>query len=151
MLRLLLFLYCEIYFGNTTFFGTWRSVEEQTAASSSKTLPRTYPFTRCHIPDSSNPNTHHSNNLISLYTWVRASWMEFNNCPPRCDLFSLLHFCRQLYMFRVLTPITRSSYNHNYSFWYWLTGLTGTDSCVSYSTYRTIHMNQLQLNNESGW
>jgi len=32
----------------------------------------------------------------------------FNNFPTRCDLFSLLHFCRQLYIFRVLTPITRS-------------------------------------------
>jgi len=27
--------------------------------------------------------------------------LEFNNCPTRCDLFSLLYFCRQLYMFRV--------------------------------------------------
>jgi len=44
----------------------------------------------------------------------------FNDCPTRCDLFSLLHFCRQLYIFRVLTPIIRSSYNCNYSFWYWL-------------------------------
>jgi len=35
-------------------------------------------------------------------------------------VFSLLHFCRQLYMFRVLTPIIRRSYNCNYSFWYWL-------------------------------
>jgi len=26
---------------------------------------------------------------------------EFNNCPTRCDLFSLLYFCRQLYIFRV--------------------------------------------------
>ena len=43
---------------------------------------------------------------------------EFNNCPTRCDLFSLSYFCRQLYMFRVLTPIIRSSYNCNYSFWY---------------------------------
>ena len=32
----------------------------------------------------------------------------FNNCPTRCDLFSLLHFCMQLYMFRVFTPIIRS-------------------------------------------
>jgi len=31
-----------------------------------------------------------------IYTWVRASWIEFNNCPTRCDLFSLLYFCRQL-------------------------------------------------------
>ena len=59
-----------------------------------------------------------------LYTWVRASWIEFNNFPTRCDLFSLLHFCRQLYMFRVLTPIIRSSYSCDYSFWYWLTGST---------------------------
>jgi len=28
---------------------------------------------------------------------------------------------------------------------------TGTDSCVSYGRYRTIHMNQFQLNDESGW
>jgi len=47
--------------------------------------------------------------LTTLHTWVRASWIEFNNCPTRCDLFSLLHFCRQLYIFRVLTPIIRIS------------------------------------------
>ena len=47
-------------------------------------------------------------------------------------------------MFRLLTPIIRSSYNCNYSFWYWLTGSTtvrsrcwvGSDSCVSYDTQR---------------
>jgi len=27
----------------------------------------------------------------------------------RCDLFSLLYFCKQLYMFRVSTPVIRSS------------------------------------------
>ena len=77
--------------------------------------------------------------VFFLYTWVRASWIEFNNCPTRCTLFSLLHFCRQLYTFRVLTPINRGWYSCNYSFWYWLTGSTnirsrcwvGTDSCVS--------------------
>jgi hypothetical protein len=37
-------------------------------------------------------------------------------------VFSLSHICRQLYMFRVLTPIIRSSYNCNYSFWHWPTG-----------------------------
>ena len=51
--------------------------------------------------------------ICILYTCVRASWIEFNNCPTRCDLFSLFYFCRQLYMFRVLTPIVRSSYNCN--------------------------------------
>jgi len=50
--------------------------------------------------------------------------IKFNNCPTRCDLFSLLHFCRQLYIFWVLTPIIRSWYSCNYSFWYWLTGST---------------------------
>ena len=89
--------------------------------------------------------------FLSIYTWVRASWIEFNNCQTRCDLLSLLYICRQLYMFRVLKPIIRSSYNCNYSFWYWLTGSTtirsrcwvGTDSGASYGryTYRTIHMN----------
>ena len=34
------------------------------------------------------------------------------------------YFCRQRYMFRVLTPIIRSSCNCNYSFWHWLTGST---------------------------
>ena len=50
--------------------------------------------------------------------------VKFNNCPTRWDLFSLLYFCRQLYMFRLLTPIIRSSYNYNYSFWYWLTAMS---------------------------
>ena len=40
-----------------------------------------------------------------LYTLVRASWIECNNCPTRRDLFSLLYFCRQLYIFRVLTQL----------------------------------------------
>jgi len=33
-------------------------------------------------------------------------------------VFSLLHFCRQLYMFQVLTAIIRSWYCCNCSFWY---------------------------------
>ena len=65
-------------------------------------------------------------------------------------VFSLLHSCRQLYLFRVMTPIIRSWYSCNYSFWQWLTGSitissrcwVGTDSCVSYgmNTYRKIHI-----------
>ena len=62
--------------------------------------------------------------LLILYTWVRASWNEFNNCPTICDLFSLLHFCRQLYIFRVLTPIIRSWYSCNCSFCYLLTAMS---------------------------
>jgi len=37
-------------------------------------------------------------------TWIRALWIKFNNCPTRCDLFSLLYFCRQLYVFRCWHP-----------------------------------------------
>ena len=44
-------------------------------------------------------------------------------------LFSSLYFCRQLYMFRVLTPKTRSSYNCSYSFWHWSAGCTNILSC----------------------
>jgi len=62
-------------------------------------------------------------------------------------VFSLLHFCRQLYMFRLLTPIIRRWYSCNYSFWYWLTGSTtirshcwfGTNSCVSYGRYSFVN------------
>ena len=39
-------------------------------------------------------------------------------------VFSLLYFCRQLHMFRVLTPIIRRAYNCNYSFWHWSAGFT---------------------------
>jgi len=68
--------------------------------------------------------------------------IKFNNFPTRCDLFSLLHFCRQLYMFRVLTPIIRSWYSCKYSFWYRLTGSTTICSCCWV---------EFQINNESRW
>jgi len=73
--------------------------------------------TDMHITHKSSVRTSQKTHCVSvtntdqqffLYAWVRASWFEFNNCPTRCDLFSLLYFC-------------------------------------------TIHMNQFQLNNESGW
>jgi len=49
-------------------------------------------------------------------------------------VFSLLHFCRQLYMFRLLTSIIRSSHNCNYSFWHWSTGSTTIRSPCSVGT-----------------
>ena len=36
----------------------------------------------------------------SLWLWPQLD-IRFNNCPTRWDLFNLLHFCRQLYMFWV--------------------------------------------------
>ena len=68
-------------------------------------------------------NTNYSSGINEFYIHGFVH-RESNKCPTRCDLFSLLYFCRQIYMFRVLTPIIRSSYNCNYSFWYWLTGST---------------------------
>jgi len=36
-------------------------------------------------------------------------------------VYSLLYFCKLLYVFRVVTPpIIRSTYNCNYSIWHWL-------------------------------
>jgi len=49
-------------------------------------------------------SVHHEANLITV--------------QQDATVFSLLHFSRQLYMFRVLTPIIRSWYSCNYSFWY---------------------------------
>jgi len=55
---------------------------------------------------------------------IQFRLLKFSNFPTRCDIFNSLHFCRQLYMFRLLTPIIRSSYSCNYSFWHWSTGST---------------------------
>ena len=46
-------------------------------------------------------------------------------------VFSLLHFCIQLYMFRLLTPTIRSWYSCNYSCWHWSTGSTAIRSRCS--------------------
>jgi len=66
-------------------------------------------------------------------------------------------------MFRVLTPIIRSSYNCNYSFWYRLTDLVITKyfgnsttkiKRIAY-TYPDLlpsaFVVELELNNKSGW
>ena len=90
--------------------------------------------------------------LLNVYILKQLSVLEvesnFSLITVRQDatVFSLLHFCRQLYVFRVLTPVIRSSYKCNYSFWYWLNGSAtvcsrcwvGTDSCVSYDTHTFI-------------
>jgi len=68
-----------------------------------------------------SPSNCHTDFLQSLEQHsIYAHWSEcnntrteFNNCPTRCDLFSLLHFCRQLYMFWVLTPIYYYSFDLN--------------------------------------
>jgi len=40
--------------------------------------------------------------------------VKLNIVQQDATVFSLLHICRQLYLFRLLTPIISSSYNCNY-------------------------------------
>ena len=107
------------------------------------------PLSLLHLPRPSLPSSYlYQKVQPALPSKIRSleKFKYLNNRPSRCDLFSLLYFCRQLYVFRVLTPIIRSSYICNYSFWYWLTGSTtirsrcwvGTDSCVSYGRYSFV-------------
>jgi len=65
--------------------------------------------------------------IVLLYTWVRESNLII--FQQDATVFSLLHFCRQLYMFRLLTPIIRSWYSCNYSFWYWLAAMSKIRCC----------------------
>ena len=86
--------------------------------------------------------------------WLLWVLPEFNNFPTRCDLFSLLYFCRQLYMFRLLTLIIRSSYNCNYSFWHWLLSSNSTTradgSRPGWPVPEALVV-ELELNNGSRW
>ena len=77
-------------------------------------------------------------------------FIVFNNFPTRCDLFILLHYYRQLYMFRVLTPIIRSSYNCKYSFRFWLNGSTTIRFRCWVGTTVT-QLVEFQPNNDSRW
>jgi len=57
------------------------------------------------------------NNAIRWQMGFNLALKELITVQQDATVFSLLHFCRQLYMFRVLTPIIRSAYSCNYSFW----------------------------------
>ena len=59
------------------------------------------------------------------------------NVQQDATVFSLLYFCRQLYMFWVFTPIIRSSCNCNYSFWHWSTGLLPSALVVEFQLNST--------------
>jgi hypothetical protein len=58
-------------------------------------------------------------NLYNPSWWLLKSY-KYNLITVQQDATV---FRRQLYVFRVLTPITRSSYNCNYSFWHWSTAM----------------------------
>jgi len=57
---------------------------------------------------------------VLLKVTCKQSNLQSNLITVQQDasVFSLLYFCRQLYRFQVLTPIVRSWYSCNYSFWY---------------------------------
>ena len=60
--------------------------------------------------------------VIPLFLYIHGSVnreSDLINIQQDATVFSLLHFCRQLYIFRVLSPN-----NCNYSFWHWSTGST---------------------------
>jgi len=61
----------------------------------------------CKLGRQRNKNHHSGNRIRNLITVQQDA-----------TVFSLLHLCRQLYMFGVLTPIIGNLYNYNYSFWY---------------------------------
>jgi len=69
-------------------------------------------------------SVHRESNLINVQqyeTYIHGSVHRESNLiisQKDATVFSLLHFCMQLYMFRVLTPINRNWYSCNYSFWY---------------------------------
>ena len=47
-------------------------------------------------------STHYKPSWI-FCSWVRASWINVNNCPTRCDYIQFfLYFCRQIYVFQMI-------------------------------------------------
>ena len=106
----------------------WPTLITEAAASHHKLTP--YARTQSHPRNQQSPRASSCYFPIITYRPLHfilpsnTCYHKFNNCQTKCNLFSSLYFCRQLYMFRMLTPIIRSLYNCNYSFWYWLTGST---------------------------
>ena len=60
--------------------------------------------------------------LISYWYHVATSCPVSIIVQQDATMYSLLYFCKLLYMFQVVTPpIIRSTYNCNYSIWHWST------------------------------
>ena len=80
------------------------------------------------IPEDRNHayNVHHSRECIQIFfifmgpCIVNQKWIIVHQ---DATVVILLYICRQLYMFRVLTPIIMNSYSCNYSFWHWPTAM----------------------------
>jgi hypothetical protein len=82
---------------------------EQNSVSSSATYPN-FVFKKC-------------NKLFSRFFNVQESVLRESMSiivQQDATIYSLLYFCKLLYMFRVATPpVIRSTYNCNYSIWRW--------------------------------
>ena len=60
----------------------------------------------------------HSVDIFSVHGSMHRESMSI--VLQDATMYSLLYFCKLLYMFRVVTPpIIRSTYNCNYSIWHW--------------------------------
>ena len=83
-----------------------------------------------------------SGNVVQGVNTIPVGWTTtgFIAVQQNATVFSLLYFCGQFYMFRVLTSIIRSSYSCNYSFWYWSTGSTAIRSCYWVGTQQRERM-----------
>jgi hypothetical protein len=52
--------------------------------------------------------------------WWYFHLLSTSQYSSRATIYSLLYFCKLLYMFRVvIPPIIRSTYNCNYNIWHW--------------------------------
>jgi hypothetical protein len=77
------------------------------------------------LADPGNPCGRKFRTLLADYiceTWHVRKVLVFLSIIVQQDatMYSLLYFCKLLYMFRVVTPpIIRSTYNCNYSIWHW--------------------------------
>ena len=59
-----------------------------------------------------------------IFLWLEQEITQFSSVSKivqqDATMYSLLYFCKLLYMFRVVTPpIIRSTYSCNYSIWHW--------------------------------
>jgi hypothetical protein len=86
-------------------------------------------------------NTKQQFNLFFLCSWVRASWINVNNCPTRREYIQFYYiFCSQLYMIRMIPSSSSGAHsNCNYNIWQWsnriyhhpLTWRSGSNSSTS--------------------
>jgi hypothetical protein len=73
------------------------------------------------INGSNSSYLHSGQKCVCCHTWTYKTIVSFSIIVQQdATIHSLLYFCKLLFMFRVVTPpIIRSTYNCNYTIWYW--------------------------------